>query len=348
MLAAGAVTAWIVASLVGPGIFRMHLHQAGVHTTSSETTHVEEAFASAMLVSIGVALAAAFIVALAVSFFLARRVYSSVRGVEQAAIAVAHGQYAVRVPDPGLGDDFARLSTSINTLAARLDSVETTRRRMLADLAHEMRNPLASLDAYVEAVEDGVRPMDPQTIGVMRASTQRLRRLAEDIAAVSSAEEGTLAISRAALVPAQIARAAARSAAEKYRSKRVHLQTGTDARRMFWGDADRMAQILGNLLDNALRHTPPGGTVRLACRDDPGRVIFEVVDSGDGIAPEDLERVFNRFYRVDTARTRADGGSGIGLTITKALVEAQGGTISARSDGVGRGAVFEVSMVAPS
>jgi two-component system sensor histidine kinase BaeS len=344
VLIAGALTTWLVASAVGPSIFHDHLERAGVGHTASETQHVEEAFASALLVSLSVALLAAVTAALGVSWYFSRRVQRSISPVTAAASQVAAGRYDARVPDPGLGGEFASLTRTFNALAERLGAVETTRRRMLADLAHEMRTPLATIDAHLEAVEDGVRDPDQNTFGVLRDSTQRLRRLAEDIGAVSSAEEGGLDIHLEPVDPAALAEAAAYAATDRYTAKGVRLETRLRTQDPVLADPHRIGQVLGNLLDNALRHTPTGGTVTLACSRVDRWIQYTVSDTGDGIPDEHLGHVFDRFYRVDTARDRHHGGSGIGLSIAKALVEAHGGGISASSKGPGKGATFVVRL----
>ena len=346
VLVAGALTTWLVASAIGPAIFHDHLTQAGVPHTASETRHTEEAFASALLVSLGVALVAAVTAALAVAWYFSRRVQGSLGEVAQAASQIASGNYAARVSPPGLGAEFATLADTYNALAERLGSTENTRRRMLADLAHEMRTPLATVDAHLEAVEDGVRDLDDDTLAVLRGATRRLRRLAEDVSAVSRAEEGNLHLDLHRVDAEGLATTAVAAAAERYANKGVRLETDLWANGLLEVDEVRMGQVLGNLLDNALRHTPTGGTVTLRSRSVDRWVEYAVVDTGEGIEAQHLPHLFDRFYRVDTARDRLHGGSGIGLAIARALVEAHGGGISAASPGPGRGAMFTVRLPA--
>lgn len=347
VLLAGAATTWVVASVVAPGIFHDHLVQAGVPSSSAEAAHVEAAFGSALLVSFGVALLTSVLMALIVTGYVSRRIRRSTDEMRHAATRITEGQFSARVPSPGLGPDFDQLARTINDLAQRLGDVEDTRRRILADLAHEMRTPLASIEAHLEAVEDGLRELDGPTLAALHAGTQRLHRLAEDIGAVSRAEEGRLE-SRPVRTPTQaLIRSAAAAAGEAYDARGVRLvvEAGASVPDLHV-DPQRIAQVLGNLLENALRHTPPGGSVRLsAARADARWVEVTVADTGDGIAAEHLPHVFERFYRGDRARRRPDGsGSGIGLTISRALVEAHGGSLSAHSDGAGRGATFTVRL----
>lgn len=346
VLAAGALTTWWVASVVGPGIFRDHLARAGVPHTAAEAEHVERAFASALLISIGVALVAATGAALAVTWYLGRRVRRSLVQVADAAAEIAAGHRSARVADPGLGTDFTVLAETYNALADRLESTGVIRRRMLADLAHEMRTPLATIDAQLEAVEDGVRDLDADTLAVLRDATRRLRRLAEDVGTVTRAEEGNLDLRLQAVDAASQATTAAASAAGRYGTKGVELHCDVEPSGRLVVDPERLAQVLGNLLDNALHHTRSGGRVVLTCRRLGDWVEYTVADTGIGIAPEHLPHLFDRFYRVDPARGRDGGGSGIGLAIARSIAEAHGGGISVTSPGLGHGARFTVRLPA--
>lgn len=346
VLLAGAATSWVVASVVAPGIFHTHLQSAGVAHTAAETLHVERAFNDSLIIALGVALVASVLMALGVTGYFTRRVQRSTAAVAESAADIASGQYGARVPSPGLGSEFDLLATTINELAERLGAVETTRRRILADLAHEMRTPLASIEAHLEAVEDGLRDLDDATLSVLHEGTQRLQRLAEDISAVSRAEEGQLESRPVPTMPGALLESAAAVAQDAFDAKGVALvlDTGTTAGPVLV-DPQRVAQVLGNLLDNALRHTASGGTVKLTARmPDPRWVQLEVRDTGEGIDPAHLPHVFERFYRADPARGRARGGSGIGLTISRALVEAHGGGLSVASAGLGQGATFTVRL----
>ncbi|WP_438803454.1 sensor histidine kinase [Nocardia brevicatena] len=340
-----AVSAWLVAAAFAPGIFRDHLSRAGIAHASAEAAHVEEAFIWAMAIAWALALVISVLLALAVSWYITRRVQRSITAVSTSAAQIAGGRYDTRVHDPGLGREFDELAAAFNELARRLDATESTRRRMLSDLAHEMRTPLATLDSYLEALEDGVRTLDDDTLQVLRAGTQRLGRLAQDISAVSRAEERLDHLEPIPTDTGRLAAAAVHGVQNRFADKGVTLHLHIDDSAIVTVDPDRIGQVLSNLLDNALRHTPSGGTVTVTTRLlDRTRAEISVADTGDGIAPEHLGHVFDRFYRVDTARDRRHGGSGIGLTITRALVEAHRGQIQAYSDGPGRGACFAVRL----
>lgn len=347
VLLTGTLTAWLIAATVGPHLFHQHLAEANVGATSAQVLHTEEAYQSANALSLSLALLAALVVAMAVNVYMARRIGRSVATIADAAKHVAGGQYDVRVPAPGLGPEFDALASGFNQMAGRLGSVEQTRRRLLADLGHEMRTPVATLDGYLEALEDGVATLDAKTTQLLRSQTRRLARLSEDISTVSRTEEGQVRLEMRSVQPERLVRAAVDAVAEAYETKGVHLvpEIATGLPELCL-DSERMGQVLGNLLDNALRHTPAGGTVTISATPsaETGGVAWSVSDTGDGIPAEHLAHVLERFYRVDTARDRAHGGSGIGLAIAKALVEAHGGQLTVASRGAGQGATFRVLL----
>jgi signal transduction histidine kinase len=342
----GSVTAWLVATAVSPGLFHAHLARAGMGGSVQATVHAEQAFRSANGLSLTFALIASLIASVAVAVYLTRRLDRSLRPLSSAAAEVSLGRYDVRVRRPGLGAEFDDLAVAFNRMAGQLQRVEQTRRRLLGDLAHELRTPVATLEAYLDGLEDGVAVLDTETIEVLRTQTRRLTRLAEDVSAVSRAEEHQLSLQPVPVAPAQLVAAAAAVAADRYTERGVTLRQEVPARLpAVLADPDRMGQVLGNLLDNALRHTPAGGTVTVAADQQPaGGIRLHVRDTGEGIAAEHLPHLFERFYRVDAARDRSRGGSGIGLAIVKALVEAHGGRVSAASDGPGHGATFTLTL----
>ena len=348
VLVASAATAWWVAALVGPALFHDHLVQAGVADHELADLHVEEAFRSASTIALGLATVVAAVTALTVSVVLTRRVGRSVSQMSRAAARVGAGQLDARVPLPGIGVEFDQLAHSFNTMAAHLEADERLRERLLTDVAHELRTPAATLTAYVEAIEDGVRVLDAETIAVLNDQAQRLTRLARDLAAVTRAESGELDLHLADVPAAELVDAAALAARELADAAGVAVtaRTTPDAGTVRV-DRVRMAQVLDNLVVNAIRHTPAGGRITLgAGRRDARTVELTVTDTGEGIPAEHLPHVFERFYRVDSARDRSHGGSGVGLAICRALVQAHGGTVDAASDGPGHGSRFTVRLPA--
>jgi two-component system, OmpR family, sensor histidine kinase BaeS len=347
VLLTGAVTAWLIAANVGPSLFHDHLARAAVGATPAQIVHTEEAYRSANTISLSMALLAALVAALGVSVYQTRRIGRSVATIAAAASEVAGGRYGATVPRLGLGPEFNALASGFNQMADRLGSVERTRLRLLADLGHEMRTPLATLEAYLEALEDGVATLDAETVRLLRLQTRRLARLSEDISAVSQTDEGQVRLDVRMVRPESVVSAAVDSAGEPYEAKGVRVVSDiAGGLPEVSVDPERIGQVLANLLDNALRHTPAGGTVTVSAgmARRTGGVTLAVTDTGEGIPAEHLAHVFERFYRVDAARDRAHGGSGIGLAIAKALVEAHGGQVVASSPGTGRGSSFKVHL----
>ena len=342
------LTAWLVAAGIGPPLFRTHLRRAGMGMTDPMSQHAEAAFRSTSGISVGVAVLVALAVAVLVSALLARRISGPIVRLAAAARERTAGRAPAPLPLPAASAELTDLSAAFTVMASQLQAVEATRRRLLADLAHELRTPIATLDAYLQGVTDGVVAVDEPTVTMLREQTARLSRLAEDVAAVSHAEERPDLQVREADV-ATLVSAAVDAARERFAARRVRLTARTDAATPTVAvDTDRIGQVLGNLLDNSLRHTPPGGEVTITARCALGSSGIEitVADTGEGIAAEHLEHVFERFYRVDRARDRAHGGSGIGLAIAKAFVQAHGGQLTAASAGTGRGATFTVTLPA--
>ena len=344
VLLAGGVTTWVVALVVGPPLFREHLLQAGVPHDSHEQFHAEQAYRNETAISIAVAIAVAALTAFMVTAYIGRRLQRSITELSTAASSVAEGRYEIRVSPPQLGDEFDDLASAFNQMAQRLQAVETTRRQMLGDLAHEIRTPVSVLEAYLEAVEDGVKSLDPQTISMLREQTGRLVRFSADVAALTQAEEAHATHTPGIVDIDELVATATAAVADMYTAKQVTLTSNTTGVRTLWADRQRLAQILGNLLDNALRHTHPHGHVQIAANSDAHDVVFTVTDDGEGVTGEHLPRLFERFYRADTARDRGRGGAGIGLAIAKALTEAHGGHISVDSRGPGTGTTFTVSV----
>ncbi|WP_396911417.1 ATP-binding protein [Mycolicibacterium sp.] len=345
VLVAGAGTTGLVAAIVGPPLFREHLHRAGVSGDSAEQMHAEEAYVYATVISIAVASCVAILAALIVTWYVGRRLQRSLTEVTQAATAIADGHYDSRVPPAHLGDEFDSLARSFNQMAGRLEDVDAGRRRLFSDLAHEIRTPVSVLEAYFEAIEDGVRTLDAETVAMLRQQTHRLVRFAGDAAALAKAEESPATITPVPVSSHSVVAAAVAAAQDRFDDKGVTLRPEVaEDLPSLWADPHRLAQILGNLLDNALRHTPAGGqvTIDAATGREAGTIRLTVTDTGEGIPAEHLPHVFERFYRADTARDRDHGGSGIGLAIVKALVEAHGGRIDVSSSGSGTS--FTITM----
>lgn len=346
VILAAAATAWVVAAAIGPAIFHDHL-VLGATADPAVVRHAEEAFVTASGLSFAVALLVALVTGVVLALFLTRRIERSLRRMRQTTGRVAAGDYSARVPDLAMGAEFDDLAGAFNAMAAALSDVEATRTKMLGDLAHEMRTPLATVEAHLEGMQDGIIVADEATLAMLLEQIGRLARLGEDIALVTSAEEGRLSMRREPVPVARIVETAVAQESARYAAKGVALDVAVaDAagRAVLDADVDRMGQVLTNLLDNALRHTPAGGAVRLAALRAGPRIRLSVADSGEGIAPEHLAHVFERFYRADTARDRAHGGSGVGLAIVRSITRAHGGVATVDSAGPGLGSTFTVDL----
>ncbi|AGF72192.1 sensor histidine kinase [Corynebacterium halotolerans] len=344
------IAAAAVASLVGPPLFHHHLLMADRSDPALELLHVEQAYRDAGLITLAVAVPTALICALLASLWLSRRLRTPLQGLTRAATTVAGGNYRVRVPAGNAGPEVTTLAHAFNTMAHRLEHTEEVRRQLLSDLAHEMSTPVSVLAVYLDGLQDGVVDWSPATQAVMAEQLKRLTRLIEDIDDVSRAQEDRIDLDLAEEPLGELLRAATAAVREDYQAKGVGLQVevGTSGVTVLV-DRQRFGQVMGNLLSNALRHTPTGGQVTVsAVRQGSGTVLIEVADTGEGLTGDQLGHVFERFYRGDTARGRDNGGSGIGLTISRALVEAHGGALTATSAGPGAGAVFTIRLPRPS
>lgn len=344
----GAAVLWSTAQTVAPAALATHLalmeRLVGQHPELRNALY--QGFADAMNAALAAAAAAAVLTALAVSLVVTRRIVSPVLAMTRASTRIADGRYDERVPVPS-EDELGQLARHFNRMAETLQRVEDRRRDLIADVAHELRTPLASIAGYMEGMLDGVIAPEPETFHRVQREAERLQRLVADLEELSRAESDRLALDvRRAQVRTLIEAAAARLRPQ-FDDKGVALAVDVPpVLPPVVVDPDRIGQVLTNLLGNALQYTPAGGRVRISARRDPGGTAIAVSDTGIGIPAEHLAHVFDRFYRVDRSRSRASGGSGIGLTIARHLVEAHGGSIHAESGGPGRGSTFTVILPA--
>lgn len=301
----------------------------------------EQAYLAAVENIIWLACGLAVLAAGALGLMFARRILGPVRALTSAARRVGAGDFDQRVPVRGQ-DELGELAAAFNTMAEAIGRQEALRRRMAADIAHELRTPLAVIQANLEALLDGVRPLSADAVADIHKETRLLSRLVTDLRDLSLAEAGQLPLHKEPTDLDALARTSTARFTSRAEGKGVRLLV-EDAKDLPRADADpdRIAQVLGNLLDNALRHTQQGGevAVRLAPGARQGEVQVTVRDTGPGIKAEHLPNVFKHFYRADEARSRATGGSGIGLAVVKQLVEAHGGRAWVESP-PGQGASF--------
>lgn len=301
--------------------------------TNAATDPSSQDFLSRVNHSLLLAGLAAAIIALALGFVLFRQITAPLDALTRATQKIAAGDLGTRAPLGVRGDDeISRLGRSFNAMAENLEHSETARRNMLADVAHELRNPLGVIQSHLEAMLDGVFPTNAEQIASLHDETMLLTRLVDDLREIALADAGQLSIHRApadlgALVE-RVTDAFQAQAAEHQIALRCEAGATLPLLNM---DAQRIEQVLRNLISNALRYTPSGGTVSVKVNRDATTARVEVCDTGPGIPADALPHVFERFWRGDKSRARALGGSGLGLAIAQQWIEAHGGQIGVRS-----------------
>ncbi|MDH4137672.1 MAG: cell wall metabolism sensor histidine kinase WalK [Anaerolineae bacterium] len=291
-----------------------------------------------------VAALAAFLAAVAVSIFTAQRIVGPLQAMMKASQRIAAGDYRQRVQVLGQ-DELGALARAFNRMAETLERTEQRRLELIGDVAHELRTPLSSIKGIMEGLVDGVLTTEPATFLLVQREVTRLQRLIHDLEELSRAEAGQVPLDPRAVAPADLVRAAADRLRPQFEGKSVslHLDLPADLPQVR-ADPSRIIQVLLNLLGNALQYTPSNGQVTVRAWRDGREVVIVVQDTGIGIPPEHLPHIFERFYRVDKSRSRPGGGSGIGLTIARHLVEAHGGRIWATSPGPGQGSTFSFTL----
>lgn len=285
------------------------------------------------------------VIALIFSAMMSRQFVQTLKKMTAAADRIADGHYKERIPFGGTApeqrDELQRLGSSFNNMALRLEQMEETRKQMISDVAHELRTPLTVIKGSLEGLMDGVLETAPKTLESVYRQTERLDRLVNDLHELNYLEDDILEFNPKPVNLNHFLMDIYQSLQVNFQQKSVDLCFDLpDEEILIRVDEDRLQQVLMNLFSNALRYTPKGGEVRLSvCRDD-GMALVKVADTGIGIPEEHLPHIFERLYRVSDSRSRMDGGSGLGLTIAKMLVEQHGGTIWAESPGEGQGTII--------
>lgn len=318
------------------------LPEGGVGFTGGDQTNLLRRLNRGALLAAGIA----GLLSLVLAWLLAYRLLRPVRQLTRAAQNLAAGDLSQRVPVSG-DDEVGQLGSTFNRMAEALEQAEAGRRAMTADIAHELRTPLAVQRAHLEAIQDGVYPLALENLQPILDQNLLLTRLVEDLRTLALADAGQLELT---VVPTDLGRLV-RKVVEKFApqaaSRQVTLDLNAQSASQHPGvvhaDPGRVEQILGNLLANALRYTPESGRIDLELTDTPGEAVITVHDSGQGVPAEALDHIFERFYRADRSRNRAEGGSGLGLAIARQLAEAHRGTLTAANHPEG-GAVFTLRL----
>jgi signal transduction histidine kinase len=309
--------------VIGADVFTDLMVEAGdsaEHAREMYDQSVTNVAITAIVVAVGASILAAVV--------LGRMLARPLAEVGGAARRIAEGDYAARVPRGG-PEELASLADSFNQMATSLERQEAMRRDFIVNAAHELRTPLTNLQGYLEALRDGVITADAATYDSLWEEAERLVRLSHSLDALAEGETGPRDLEPLDLVAAIVA--ALELAEPAIERAGLRLTTDLPDRLPALANPDQLAQVLGNLVSNAIRYTPRGGTIAVGAERQPADHLVWVSNTGEGIPPADLERVFERFYRVEKSRDRARGGAGIGLAIVKQLVEAAGGRVGAES-----------------
>ncbi|MCJ7715885.1 MAG: ATP-binding protein [Anaerolineales bacterium] len=307
-------------------------------------------FNNAVNESLILSASAAFISAVIVSLFVSRQVVAPVRRIMVASQHIAEGHYEERVhiqgnPASDEMDELAQLSLSFNKMTLELEKAEDLRKQLIGDIAHELRTPLATIKGSMEGLMDGVLQGDDDTYNQVYQETERLQRLVNDLQDLNRVESGAVQIEPENHKVKDLIETTRSRLIRQFEDKGVSLDLDIpDDLPLVYVDADRIGQVLINIVGNSLQYTSPGGEVLISAQKQNDNILLNVTDSGIGISAENLTHVFTRFYRVDKSRSRAGGGSGIGLTIAKYLVESHGGKIWAESPGLGKGTTFKILL----
>ncbi|HEX9550771.1 MAG TPA: ATP-binding protein [Candidatus Limnocylindrales bacterium] len=343
VVAASLGTVGIAVLFVGPGYFADAMgHLPGDPMGEAMSAATEAAFTDAMRQALLAATVIAVLTAAIVSLAVAARIARPISTLAAAARRLADGRYAERVPvdDPR---ELRELAASFNEMAGSLEATERRRLQLVGDVAHELRTPLTTIDGYLEGLEDGVIEAAPETWRLLRSETARLTRLVTDLSELWRAEARQLELEIEAVDLAEVAAEVAGRFAPLAAARGIRLDVDASVA-IARVDRDRVAEIIDNYLSNAVRHAPDGTAIDVVTGVAKRGPRISVIDRGPGLEANQLNAVFERFYRVDPARSRAGGGSGIGLAIVRALAEAMGGHAWAESPGPGRGATFLVEF----
>ncbi len=322
---AGLLILAIGVTVVGAQVFRALMIEAGDSADHAQAMY-DESVTTVVLAAVLVAAVVSVVLAIVMARMLARPIAE----VGGAARRIAEGDYAARVPRDG-PEELASLADSFNQMAASLERQEAMRRDFIANAAHELRTPLTNLQGYLEALRDGVIEADRATYDSLLDEAERLVRLSHSLDALAEGDAATSPPHVEELDLAMAVRTALELAQPTLERSGLRLVVDVPEHLPARANPDHLAQVLANLLSNAMRYTPSGGTVTVRAERRASDLLVSISNTGEGIPEADLERVFERFYRVEKSRDRARGGAGIGLAIVKQLVEAGGGRVGAAS-----------------
>jgi signal transduction histidine kinase len=323
--AIGLVILALGVTVVGGQVFTDLMMKAG-----DSAEHARRMYDQSVTTVVIAAVLIAALASIGLAVLMGRMLAKPLREVGAAARRIADGDYAARVPRDG-PEEIASLADSFNQMAASLEEQERMRRDFIANAAHELRTPLTNLQGYLEALRDGVIVADRSTYESLWDEAERLVRLSRSLDSLAEGDAATAPPTLATIDLAAAVRSAVDHAEPAIERAGLRLSVEVPPALPARANPDQLAQVLANLLSNAVRYTPRGGMVSVRAERRPGDLLVSVGNTGEPIPPDDLARVFERFYRVEKSRDQARGGAGIGLAIVKQLVEASGGRVGADS-----------------
>ncbi|BDH45231.1 two-component sensor histidine kinase [Salmonella enterica subsp. enterica serovar Choleraesuis] len=317
IITAGKTVGWVIASPV----------ERLTRSTDINFDH-QQRRTSWVIVALSALLAAG------VTFLLARGLLRPVKRLVEGTHRLAAGDFATRVPVSG-GDELGKLAQDFNQLATTLEKNQRMRKDLMADISHELRTPLAVLRGELEAIQDGVRQFTPESVSSLQMEVTTLTKLVDDLRHLSMSDEGALAYQKQQLELIGVLEMAVGAFKPRFMERNIRISVNLPDEAEVFGDRDRYSQLFINLLENSLRYTDAGGELRIDGKVHKNNLILNFYDSAPGVDDEQLQRLFERFYRTEGSRNRASGGSGLGLAICQNIVEAHNGTINATHSPLG-------------
>jgi signal transduction histidine kinase len=353
----GVVVLATAASFSAPAAFERNLASMGAMMSGGMMGNAQTAEANlysgyqmSVTEALSLAALAALIAAIAASYLVSRQVVGPIQKMVGISHRIAEGEFHERLEVSGSLardqlDELDLLALSFNQMADKLEKTEVVRRQLIGDISHELRTPLTAIKGYMEGLIDGIIPASGETFQQVHSEVDRLQRLVNDLQELSRMEAGAYQVNLKSVPVLKLVKNLESRLSRQFEEKGILLvaavPTGLPN---VLADEDRILQVLINLTGNAMQYTPAGGKVTISALCEKNEVRITVADTGIGIAPEHLPHIFTRFYRVDKSRTRASGGSGIGLTIAQSLIKAHHGRIWVESAGEGKGSAFHFTL----
>lgn len=353
----GVVVLATAAGFSAPAAFDRHLASMSAMMSGgmmgndqTTTANLYSGYQMSVNEALSLAAIAALIAAIAASYLVSRQVVGPVQKMVSISHRIAEGEFHERLKISGSLardqlDELDLLALSFNQMADKLEKTEAVRRQLIGDVSHELRTPLTAIKGYMEGLIDGVLPAGSETFQQVHSEVDRLQRLVNDLQELSRMEAGAFQLNLKSIPVLNLVKNVESRLSRQFEEKSILLVTAVPTEiPNILADEDRILQVLINLTGNALQYTSPGGKVTISAKKDKNEVQITVADTGIGISPDHLPHIFTRFYRVDKSRTRASGGSGIGLTIAQSLVNAHRGRIWVESAGEGKGSAFHFTL----